>query len=180
MSALSENTQLYEYLTQHYSTTHYRFEKIFGHSFPYKKLNLESITDLKLDGIEDLRGIEELPQLQSVEVKGVRDLSELERCPCLSKIKADLPEQQVNVDSLLRLSQREGMESCEFYGRGVHSISSEQAMQFGKTTSISYESLAKLSPEQFSKVQARFKEIHSLIRPEMGEVEKVETVYRHL
>lgn len=51
MSALSENTQLYEYLTQHYSTTHYRFERIFGHSFPYKKLDLESITDLKLDAI---------------------------------------------------------------------------------------------------------------------------------
>lgn len=180
MSTLSENTQLYEYLTQHYSTTHYRFEKLFGHSFPYKKLELDSITDLKLDGIEDLRGLEELPQLRSVEVKGVSDLSVLERCPSLSKIKADLPEQQVNVDSMMRLSKREGMENCEFYGRGVHSISSEQAMQFGQTSSISYESLAKLSPQQFSQVQGRFEEIHSLIRPEMSEVEKVETIYRHL
>lgn len=190
MSALSENTQLYKYLNQHYSTTHYRFEKLFGHSFPYKKLDLDSITDLKLDGIEDLRGIEELKQLRSVEVKGISDLSALEKCPSLSKIKADLPEQQVNVDSMLRLSQREGMESCEFYGRGVSSISSEQAMQFGKSSTFSYESISKFTPEQFSKskftseqfskVQSRFEEIHSLIRPEMSEVEKVETIYRHL
>ncbi len=180
MSTLSENTKLYEYLTQHYSTTHYRFEKLFSHSFPYKKLDLDSITDLKLDGIDDLRGIDELSQLRSIEIKDVSDLSVLEKCPSLSKIKADLPEQQVNVASMLRLSQKEGMQSCEFYGRGVHSISSEQAMQFGNTSNISYDSLAKLTPKQFSQVQNRFEEIHSLIKPEMSEVEKVETIYRHL
>ena len=180
MSALSENTQLYEYLTSKYSTTHYRFEKIFGHSFPYKKLDLDSITDLKLDGIDDLRGLEELPQLRSVEVKGVRDLSALERCPNLSKVKADLPEQQVNVDSMLRLSQKDGIQNCEFYGRGVHNISSDQALQFGDKSTLSYDSLSKLTAEQFSKVQGRYEEIHSLIKPEMSEVEKVETIYRHL
>lgn len=180
MSKLSDNLQLYDYLTQNYSTTHYHFEKIFGHSFPYKRLDLNSITELKLDGIENLSGIEELQQLRSIEVKGIGDLSALEQCYSLSKIKADLPEHKVNVDSMLKLSQREGMQSCEFYGRGVHSISSEQAMQFGKTSTLSYESISKFTPEQFSKMQDRFAEIHSLIRPEMSEVEKVETIYRHL
>ena len=106
MSALRENTQLYDYLTQHYSTTHYRFEKFFGHSFPYKKLDLDSITDLKLDNIENLSGIEDLPNLRSIEVKGLSDLSTLEKCPSLSEIKADLPEDHVNIDSILNLSQK--------------------------------------------------------------------------
>lgn len=39
MSALSENQELYNYLQQNYSTTQYRFERLFRHSFPYKKLN---------------------------------------------------------------------------------------------------------------------------------------------
>ena len=180
MSTLSENTQLYEYLTQHYSTIHYRFERIFGHSFPYKQIDLDSITELKLDGIKDLSGIEELKNLRSVEVNDIGDLSQLERCPSLSRVKADLPEQQVNVDSMLRISQKPNIESCYFYGRGVHPITSEQALQFGESSKISYDSLSQLSPEQFSKVQARFEEIHSLIKPEMSEVEKVETIYRHL
>ena len=180
MSALRENTQLYDYLTQHYSTTHYRFEKFFGHSFPYKKLDLDSITDLKLDNIENLSGIEDLPNLRSIEVKGLSDLSTLEKCPSLSEIKADLPEDHVNIDSILNLSQKEGIKKCEFYGRGIHSITSDKAKQFGNNSILSYDSLAKMTPEQFSKVQSRFEEIHSLIKPEMSEVEKVETIYRHL
>lgn len=128
MSTLSENTQLYEYLTQKYSTTHYRFEKIFGHSFPYKKLDLNSIGNLRLEGIEDLSGIEELTELQSVELKGVSNLSPLEKCPNLHKINASLPDQPVDVELLTRLSQKDGMQSCEFTGRGVKSINSEQAL----------------------------------------------------
>lgn len=180
MSTLSENTQLYEYLTQKYSTTHYRFEKIFGHSFPYKKLDLKSIDNLRLEGIEDLSGIEELTELQSVEVKGVSDLSPLEKCPNLHKISASLPDQPVDVELLTRLSQKDGMQSCEFSGRGVKSINSEQALEFSDTTTISYDSLAKFNPQQFSQVQSRLAEVQSLITPEMSELERVQTIYRNL
>ena len=180
MGVLIENTQLYEYLVQHHSKTHYRFEKIFGHTFPYTKLDLDGITDLKLSGITDLSGIDELKNLKSVEINGIGDLSILEKCPNLSKIKVNLPEDKVNVNSLLILSNKEGIESCEFYGRGVRFITSEIALKFGNTSKISYDSLSKLTPEQFSKVQKRLEEIHSLIKPEMREVEKVKIIYQNL
>ena len=60
MSALTENKELYNFLQQNYSTTHYRFERLFGHSFPYKKLDLDSLKELKLKGIHSLSDIEEL------------------------------------------------------------------------------------------------------------------------
>ena len=180
MSALSENQELYNYLQQNYSTTHYRFERLFGHSFPYKKLDLSSIKELKLKGIRNLSGIEELKSLEKIEVSDVSDLSPLERCSSLTGVKCHLPDQPVDVESLKRISSLESMQKAEFYGRGVKSISSEQAMQFGETSKLSYDELAQLTPEQFSKVQSRLEEVQSLITPEMTDVEKVETIYRNL
>lgn len=180
MSALSENMQLYEYLTQHYSTIHYRFEKLFGLSFPYKKLDLDTITDLKLEGIENLKGIEELSKLSNIEVKDVNDLSPLEKCPNLHKIRANLLDDPIDVEMLTRLSQKDGIQSCEFSGRGVKSINSEQALNFSNATTISYDGLAKFNPQQFSKIQSRLAEVQSLIRPEMSELERVKIIYRKL
>ena len=180
MSALTENKELYNYLQQNYSTTNYRFEQLFGHSFPYKKLDLGSIKELKLKGIHSLFGIEELKGLEKIEISDVSDLSPLEKCSNLTGVKCHLLDQPIDVELLKRISSLEGMQNAEFYGRGVKSITSEQAMQFGKTSKISYDELAQLTPEQFSKVQSRLAEVQSLITPEMTEVEKVETIYRNL
>lgn len=180
MSALTENKELYNFLQQNYSTTHYRFERLFGHSFPYKKLDLDSLKELKLKGIHSLSGIEELKCLEKIEVSGVSDLLPLEKCSNLTGVKCHLPDQPVDVELLKRISSLEGMQKAEFYGRGVKYITSEQAMQFGETSKISYDELAQLTPEQFSKVQSRLAEVQSLITPEMTEVEKVETIYRNL
>lgn len=180
MSALIENEELYGYLQQNYSTTHYRFERLFGHSFPYKKLDLSSIKELKLKGISNLSGIEELKGLEKIEVSDVADLSPLEKCSNLTVVKCHLPDQPVDVESLKRISSLESIQKAEFYGRGVKSISSDQAMQFGETSRLSYDELAQLTPEQFSKVQSRLSEVQSLITPEMTDVEKVESIYRNL
>ena len=180
MSTLVENKELYDYLKQNYSTTHYRFERLFGHKFPYKKLDLDCINELKLKGIHSLSGIEELKNLERIEVSDVSDLSPLEKSSNLNEIKCHLPDQPVDVESLKKISLLECMRKAEFYGRGVKSITSEQAMQFGETSKIAYDELAQLTPEQFSKVQSRLAEVQSLITPEMTEVEKVETIYRNL
>ncbi len=131
MSALTENEELYNYLQQNYSTTHYRFERLFGHSFPYKKLDLGSIKELKLKGIHSLSGIEELKGLEKIEVSDVSDLSPLEKCSNLTGVKCHLSDQPIDVESLKRISSLESIQKAEFYGRGVKSISSDQAMQFG-------------------------------------------------
>lgn len=180
MSLLSENVELYNYLQENYSTTHYRFEKIFGHSFPYKKLDLESINELKLDGIQDLSGIEELKGLSKLEVKGVSDLTPLEKCSSLSSVKCTLPDIMVDSSSLERISKMESMKNAEFYERGVKSITSEQALNFGESSKISYDQLSGLTPKQFSQVQERLEEVQSLITPEMTDIQKVETIYKNL
>ena len=180
MSTLTENEELYNFLQQNYSTTHYRFERLFGHSFPYKKLDLDSLKELKLKGIHSLSGIEELKNLEKIEVSDVSDLLPLEKCSNLTSVKCHLPDQPVDVELLKRISLLDGMQKAEFYGRGVKYITSEQAMQFGETSKISYDELAQLTPEQFSKVQSRLAEVQSLITPEMTEVEKVKTIYKNL
>ena len=180
MSALTENIELYNYLLQNYSTTHYKLEKYFGHSFTYKKLDLDNIEELKIKGIHCLSGIEEIKNLKKIEVSDISDLSPLEKCPNLTSVKCYLPDQPIDIESLKRISLLKNIQKAEFYGRGVKSITSEQAKQFGNNTIISYDELAQLTPEQFSKVQSKLFEVQSLITEEMTELEKVETIYRNL
>ncbi len=180
MSKLKENIELYNYLLQNYSTIHYKLEQLFGHSFPYKQLDLDNIEELKIKGIHNLSGIEELKNLKKIEISDISDLSALEKCPNLTSIKCHLPDQDIDIKSLIRISTFKNIQKVEFYGRGVKSITSEQAKQFGTNTIISYDELAQLTPEQFSKVQTRLSEIQSLITKEMTEIEKVETIYKNL
>ena len=180
MSLLSKNIELYNYLKENYSTTHYRFKKIFGHLFPYKKLDLGSISELKLDGVQNLSGIEELKGLTNLEVKGASNLAPIEECSNLSSVKCILPDTMMDTSILERISKMECMRNAEFYGRGVKSITSEQALNFGESSKISYEQSSKLNLKQFSQVQKRLEEIQSLITPEMTDIQKVETIYGNL
>ena len=66
METLVENKEFYDYLEKNYSTTYYRFERLFGHMFPYKKLDFDKIVDLKINGINNLSGINELKNLEKI------------------------------------------------------------------------------------------------------------------
>lgn len=182
METLVENKEFYDYLEKNYSTTYYRFERLFGHMFPYKKLDFDKIVDLKINGINNLSGINELKNLEKIVVNNVSDLSPLEECSNLKKIKCILPENDIDVNSLERISMLEGLTDFELCGRGVKNINSEEARKFSNITKISYDelSLFYFNPEQFSQIQKRYKEIHSLIKPNMSEFEKVKTIYKNL
>ena len=182
MGKLYKNKELYDYLEKNYSTFFYRFEHLFGHMFPYKKLDLDKVTNLKISGVSYIFGIEELKNLKKIEINNISNFSALEKCSNIKEIRFILPDNNIDIDSLERISKLEGLTSFELYGRGLKNINSEEVKKISDITRMSYDELSLFSfnPEQFSKIQKRYEEIHSLITSDMTEFDIVKTIYKNL
>lgn len=180
---LMENQELYTYLKRNYTKTAYRFEKIFGKLFSYKRFSkkeLDEIVSLKLDSISSTAGIDKLSNLESVHIKNVSDVRDIEKVEKLKNFELDVSNHGIDPNKLAVISHKEGLEKMYIHGKSVKNISSDHALDFSDKARISYGIVGELTSEQFSKVQLRIEEIKKLIKPGMSEVQKVELIYKNM